>query len=185
MKPGKGGREPRQDPFRDEQPEGYHYSRGERLSRPGAPQFRQRGGGIFRRNRTLLIILLDLVIVMILGLFLVRFLYARVNRAELEGYGAMLRGVLMEEVVLATVAITNKEAVSGARPEVFVRFSLVRNPGEGEAIFVSGQAPPERGGERILRATVPIPGGEPPPEVLYAEIRIDDARERMSAGLEP
>jgi hypothetical protein len=138
-----------------------------------------------RRNRTLLIILLDLIIVMILGVFLVRFLYARVNRADLEGYSVVLRGVRTEAMVLATLTITNTEAVSAAQQSVFVRFSLERNPDEEDSTYVSGLAPPERGGERILRAAIPLAGADASSEVLYAEVRIADSRERLSVGLEP
>ncbi len=182
---GKGKNEQRQDPFRDEQPDGYHYSRHDRLSMGTAPRFRAKGGGIFRRNRTLLIILLDLVIVMILGVFLVRFLYARVNVANLEGYRVVLRGIRTEEVVIATVTITNTAAASAAQQSVFVRLSLARNPDEEDLTYVSGLAPPDRGGERILRVAVPVSDSRASSEVLYAEVEIGDYRRRLSAGLEP
>jgi hypothetical protein len=185
MGPDRGGNEQRPDPFREEQPEGYHYSRRDRLSMATAPRSREKGGGIFRRNRTLLIILLDLVVILILGVFLVRFLYARVNRADLEGYSVVLRGVRSEEVVLASLTITNKAAVSVGQQSVFLSLSLDRHAGEEELIYVSELAPPDRGGERILRATVPISDSRPSPDVLYAEVRIGDSRKRLSAGLEP
>jgi len=181
----KGKNEHRQDPFKEEQPDGYHYSRQDRLSMATAPRFRERGGGIFRRNRTLLIILLDLVIVIILGVFLVRFLYARVNRADLEGYSVVLRGARTEETVLATLTITNTAAVSAAEQSVFASFSLERNPDEEDVTYVSGLAPRQRGGERILRAAIPLSGSSASSEVLYAEVRIEDSRERLSTGLEP
>jgi hypothetical protein len=183
MRPGKDKNRERQDPFRDEQPAGYHYSRQDRLSMATAPRFRDSGGGVFRRNRTLLIILLDLVVILILGVFLVRFLYARVNRADLEGYRVVLRGVRTEEVVLATLAITNTSAASTGQQSVFVRFSLERNPDEEDSIYTSGIAPPDRGGERILRAAIPVSTSSASSEVLYAEVRIGDTRRRLSAGL--
>ena len=185
MRLGKGKKEQRPDPFRDEQPPDYHYSRQDRLSMTTAPRFRERGGGIFRRNRTLLIILLDLVIILILGVFLVRFLYTQVNRANLEGYSVVLRGVKSQEVFVATLTITNTAAASTAEQSVFVRFSLVRDPDEEDSTYVSGSAPREREGERILRAVIPVSGSSASSEVLYAEVRIGDSRRRLSAGLEP
>jgi len=185
MSPGKDKKRERSDPFRDEQPAGYHYSRKDRLSMATAARIRDSGGGIFRRNRTLLIILLDLVIVMILGVFLVRFLYARVNVANLEGYRVVLRGIRTEEVVIATVTITNTAAASAAQQSVFVRLSLARNPDEEDLTYVSGLAPPDRGGERILRVAVPVSDSRASSEVLYAEVEIGDYRRRLSAGLEP
>ena len=183
MRLGKKNKNGRSDPFKDEQPPGYHYSRQDRLDMARAPRFRDSGGGIFRRNRTLLIILLDLVVILILGVFLVRFLYARVNRAELEGYSVVLRGVRTEEVVLATLAVINTSADSTGQQSVFARFSLERNPDEEDTIYASAVAPPDRGGERILRVAIPVSASSAHSEVLYAEIRIGDSSRRLSAGL--
>jgi len=177
-------RDERPDPFKDEQPPGYHYSRRDRLDMVTAPRLRDSGGGLFRRNRTLLIILLDLVIILILGLLLVRFLYARINRADLEGYNVVLRGVGTEEVVLATLTITKTASTAAAGQTVYARFSLERNPAEGDSTYVSGLPPPERGGERILRAAVPRSSSSASSDVLYAEVRIGDSRRRLSAGIE-
>jgi hypothetical protein len=181
MRVGKAKNHKRPDPFEEEQPAGYHYSRQERLSLQTAPRFRDKRGGIFRRNRTLLILLLDLVIVVIIGVFLVRFLYARVNRAELQGYSVVLRGVLYEEVVLAALAVTNTQAGSENEERVYARFSLERNPEEVDSTYISS-ALPRQGEERILRATIPAPKEA---RTLYAEVRIGDTVEHLSAGLEP
>jgi hypothetical protein len=174
----------RSDPFRDEQPPGYHYSRQDRLSLASAPRFRDSGGGIFRRNRTLLIILLDLVIILILGLLLVRFLYARVNRADLEGCNVVLRGVRTEEVILATLTIKRTASSETGQRTVFARLSLQRDPDEEDSTYISGTAPERRGEERILRAAIPFSGTSTSSKVLYAEVRIGDSRRRLSAGLE-
>ena len=180
MKAGKSRDERRPDPFENEQPEGYHYSRRERLSMRAAPRFPDRRGGLLRRNRTLLIILLDLIIVLILGLFLARYLYARVNTAELEGYSLLLRGAHYGEVVVATLEIENRRAVP-EQQRVSARFSLRRNPTEAEATFVSGSTP--RASQRtVLRATVPAFAAS---RVLYAQVRIGETVRRLSAGLEP
>ncbi|MBN2551400.1 MAG: hypothetical protein JXB06_01465 [Spirochaetales bacterium] len=175
---GKSDRVRQPDPFEEEQPPGYHYSRQDRLSLPTAPRFPQKGGGIFRRNRTLLILLLDLVIVMILGVIVMRFFYAQVNRADLDGYSIVLRGVRSQEVVIATLTVANSSSQS--QLGVLVRFSLVRNPGEEDSTYLSGMAPADRGGQLILRAALPA---EDSPEVLYAEVRIGDTRKRLSTGL--
>jgi hypothetical protein len=181
---GKDKNTERSDPYRDEQPEGYHYSRRDRLSMATAPRFRDSGGGIFRRNRTLLIIFLDLVIILILGVILVRFLYARVNRADLEGYNVVLRGVRTEEVILATLTIKRTASSDTGQRTVFVRFSLERNPDEEDWVYISGIAHGGRGEERILRAAIPVSAASASSGVLYAEVRIGDSRRRLSAGLE-
>ena len=149
-----------------------------------APRSRDTGGGIFRRNRILLIILLDLVIILVLGLFLVRFLYARVNRVELEGYNVVLRSVRSEEVILATLTIKETASAAAAEQAVYVRFSLKRNPGEADSTYISGALPRERGGESILRAAIPYSPSSVSSGVLYAEVRIGDSRERLSVGIE-
>ena len=184
MRPGKKQKNERPDPFEDEQPPGYHYSRQDRLDMATAPRFRGSGGGIFRRNRTLLIILLDLVIILILGLLLVRFLYARVNRANLEGYNVVLRSVRTEEVILATLTVTKTASAAAAEQTVYIRLSLERNPGEGDSTYISGLLPRERGGGSILRAAIPRSSSSASSEVLYAEVRIGDTRRRISAGIE-
>ncbi|UCF97685.1 MAG: hypothetical protein JSV89_21330 [Spirochaetaceae bacterium] len=174
--------EKRPDPFEEEQPSGYHYSRQERLSLPTAPRFPGRGGGIFRRDRILLIILLDLIIVLILGVFLIRFLYGQVNRANLEGYSVVLRGVCAGEVVLASLTVTNARATDQAQRRITVRFSLVRDPGEEDSNYVSALAPLRRKDEMNLRAVLPATESA---KVLYAQVQIGDALRRLSVGLEP
>ena len=175
------GKQQRPDPFAGQQPSGYHYSRRERLEAASAPRYPARGGGIFRGNRTLLIILLDLIIVLILGLLLMRFLYARVNKAELEGYSVELRAVRLEQVVLATLTVTNRRAESAAEQTLYARFSLKRNPGEEESTYASWPAPREAGKQRVFRTTIPF---FEPSRVLYAELQIGDSTERVSVGLE-
>jgi hypothetical protein len=185
LRPGKKKKNERPDPFKDEQPSGYHYSRQDRLSMATAPRFRDSGGGIFRRNRTLLIILLDLVIILILGLLLVRFLYARVNRTDLEGYSVVLRGVRSEEVILATLTVTKTASSAPAEQQtIYVRLSLERNPAEADSTYISDILPRERGGERILRIAIPVSPSAAASKVLYAEVRIADSRRRLSAGIE-
>jgi hypothetical protein len=184
MRRGKKSKDERPDPFEDEQPPGYHYSRQDRLAMAAAPRYREPGGGIFRRNRTLLIILLDLVIILILGLLLVRFLYARVNRADLEGYNVVLRSVRAEEVILATLTITRTASAAADGQMVYVRFSLERNPDEEDATYISGLPPREPGGESILRTVIPRSPSTASSEVLYAEVRIGDSRRRISTGIE-
>lgn len=181
MRSRKDKREEQPDPFEDGQPSGYHYSRKQRLSLPTAPRDQDRGGGIFRKNKTLLIILLDLVIILVLGLFLMRYLYAQVHRADLEGYSVVLRGFYSGEVVFATLTITNKggNSITGAR--IFARFSLDRDFNEEDTTYSSAMLPDDGEGETILRVTIPAAEGA---KVLYSEVEIGDSAKRLSTGLE-
>jgi hypothetical protein len=176
-----GKKEEQPDPFEDGQPSGYHYSRKQRLSLSTAPRERDRGGGIFRKNRILLIILLDLVIILVLGLFLMRYLNAQVHRADLEGYSVVLRGLYFGEVVFATLTITNKggRSVTGAR--IYARFSLDRAFDEEDTTYSSAILPDDGEGQTILRLTIPAAEGA---KVLYSEVEIGDSAKRLSAGLE-
>lgn len=181
MKSGKAKKEERPDPFEDGQPSGYHYSRKQRLSLPTAPRVKDRSGGIFRKNRTLLIILLDLVIILVLGLFLMRFLYARVHRADLEGYSVVLRGFYSGEVVFATLTITNKGGSSVTGERIYARFSLDRAFKEEDTTYSSAILPDDEEEETILRVTIPAAEVV---KVLYVEIEIGDTAKRLSTGLE-
>ncbi len=181
MKSRKGKKEEQPDPFEDGQPSGYHYSRKQRLSLLTALPVQDRGGGIFRRNRTLLIILLDLVIILVLGLFLMRFLYAQVHRADLEGYSVVLRGFYFREVVFAAITITNKGGDSVTGERIYARFSLDRAFEEDDTTYNSAILPDDAEEEIILRIAIPAPEGA---TVLYAEVEIGDTSKRLSTGLE-
>ena len=181
MKSRKGKKEEQSDPFEDGQPSGYHYSRKQRLSLPAAPRVQDSGGEFFHRNRTLLIILLDLVIILVLGLFLMRYLYAQVHRADLEGYSVVLRGFYFGEVVFATLTITNKRGSSVTGQRIFARFSLDRAFEEENTTYSSTNLPDDGEEETILRVTIPASRGA---AVLYAEVDIGDTAKRLSTGLE-
>jgi hypothetical protein len=180
MKSRRGKKEEQLDPFEDGQPSGYHYSRKQRLSLHTAPRVQDRGG-FFRKNRPLLIIFLDLVIILVLGLFLMRYLYAQVHRADLEGYSVVLRGFYSGEVVFATLTITNRGGRSDTGERIFTRFSLDRAFKEKDTAYSSTILPHDGEGEIILRVTIPAPEGA---KVLYAEVEIGDTAKRLSTGLE-
>jgi hypothetical protein len=168
------------------QPPLHHYSREERLSRASAPRPRDAGGrGLFRRNRTLLIILLDLLIISILGIFLVRFLYSQAARTEVAGYSFVLRGFRSGEVVVAALSIKPEagkvQTAAGPDARIYVRFSLQRKFEAKQLTFASTAAPEAEEGEVILRTTVPAKSES---EVLYAEVRIGDTVKRLSCGIE-
>jgi len=181
MKSRRGGKEEKPDPFEDGQPSGYHYSRKQRLSLPTAPSVQSSGGGFFHRNKTLLIILVDLVIILVLGLFLMRYLYAQVHRADLEGYSVVLRGFDFGEVVFASLTITNKRGGSVTGQRIYVRFSLDRVFTEKNTTYSSTILPGDREEETILRVTIPAAQEA---AVLYAEVEIGDTAKRLSTGLE-
>ena len=181
MKSRKGKKEEQPDPFEGGQPFGYHYSRKQRLSLPTAPGAQGSGGGFFHRNRTLLIILVDLVIILVLGLFLMRYLYARVHRADLEGYSVVLRGFYFGEVVFASLTITNKRGSSVAGGRIYVRFSLDRAFEEENTTYSSTILPDDGEEETILRVTIPAVQEA---AALYAEVEIGDTAKLLSTGLE-
>lgn len=85
----------------------FHYSREERLSLLSAPDLSSRGDkrGVFRRNRTLLIILLDICVVSLLVLIYSRFLYVPPYQGELAGVLLVLNAYETEEKCLGILTV--------------------------------------------------------------------------------
>jgi hypothetical protein len=177
---------------RDSRAEGplhFHSSREERLALLGAPRGeRDRRRGIFRRNRTLLIVLVDILLFLFLAVFLVRFLYSQTSQARLEGYSVVLRGLVYGEVVYATLTVNSDRNVGGVNDgRIYVRFALSRDARDADAQFLSAGLPEAAGPEVILRAilagTPPVRAGGGKAGTLYAEVRIGQTTRLLSFGL--
>lgn len=163
---------------------GFHSSREERLARAGAPRGEAGRYGVMRRNRTLLIVFVDVLLFLIVALFLVRFLYSQTPRARLQGYALELRGLSYGEVVYATLTV--KATAGTGRADggrVYLRLALSAQAPEAEAEFLSAQLPAAEGAEVVLRGTLPGGQGQAVGQTLYAEVRIGDSTRRLSASL--
>lgn len=179
--------EPRRGPEREAEALRFHSSREERLGLAGAPRsdLAQRYG-VFRRNRTLLIVFVDVLLFLIVAVFLVRFLYAQTPRARLEGYAVQLRGLSYGEVVYATLTVSPAGGPGSLGDgRAYVRLALAARAPETDAQFVSAQLPGADGPETVLRTALPVQEGRDAPRTLYAEVRIGDSIRRLSASLVP
>lgn len=116
---------------------GFHYNRDERV---GKREFRSEGertkGKVFARNRSLLIILLDIVLVLVIfGLY--RFiLVPRLATTNYEGYELRLRAFEFEDEILVSLRVR-----AGAEEP---------NPVEAELIFQVAPGGPEQSIERLF-----------------------------------
>ncbi len=96
----------------DHSPSGYHYNREERLAqRPDRPE--PQTGGIFRRNRSLTIILLDVSLVLLMFLLYLFLFRPQPARAEFDGYEVTGSAFLFDEGLYLTVTTTrtNEDSV--------------------------------------------------------------------------
>lgn len=81
----------------------FHYSREERLQ--GREQTRPGEGGIFKRNRSLLIILLDILLVLLMFLLYVLFLRGDAGTVRFNGYRADGSAFIFDEQLFVTVTV--------------------------------------------------------------------------------
>ena len=95
----------------------YHYNRDERLA--GQPVRDQPSGSIFRRNRSLLIIMLDIVIVLLMFVLYLFFFRDDPDTVQLAGYRIEGNAFLFDESLYVTVRVdrsTDSDAPAGQRP---------------------------------------------------------------------
>ncbi|MFW5786381.1 MAG: hypothetical protein ACOCYC_03980 [bacterium] len=133
----------------------YHYNREERLAR--RPDRWQPSGGVFKRNRSLTIILLDVLIVVILFAIFRIFIFGDGGPPELRGYTVALDVLNTSQGVLAVVTLD-----AGADPEessgiVTVRFRPVGATRNGASPGTSSED--RAGGEAVeVKDLLPEPG---------------------------
>ena len=100
----------------------YHYDRDKRLGLPNAPDLSTRGRrGIFKGNRSLVILLIDVVVICLLALFYRFFLYTPPYQTVLSGYTVTLRGFAYRDGIVGNLQVekTDEDAPQG---RVYVRF---------------------------------------------------------------
>ncbi len=167
----------------------FHYSREERLSQPGAPRFRvPRKGGLFRRNRSLLIVLIDVLLISVVFFLYRQFFASPTYESEIAGYKLLLRVFPVKDKVIVNLRVTGSRAASDgeegdaqAPDRVFVRFLL----GEDELRLSErlpnrvsvADASADSDGEYVeLAGSFMIIGeqGRRPAERLVAEVQIGE-----------
>ena len=124
----------------------YHYSRKERLGMPGAPGPADGSRSLFRRNRGLMILLIDIIVIVIAVILYRQFLYEPAYSAELAGYRVALRGFAIEDRVIVDLRITGTARAEPAAQRLFAVFRAGRAetrlsaelPAAGESTGVTG-----------------------------------------------
>jgi len=86
-----------------------HYSRKERLSMSNAPGLSTRNtGGIFKGNRSLLIVLLDILLLVLMIFIFKQFIFSPSYQANLAGYRIDLRGYPVENGIMVVIRLAKK-----------------------------------------------------------------------------
>jgi len=136
----------------------FHYDREERIRRSGREERVPQTGGIFKRNRSLAIILLDLIIVLIIFVIFGVIFRPDPSTGRAEGCEFTLRAVAYADQTLVSVRIRNVEGTL-TEPQRIV--TVTAGPPDKPASTQVKDLIPEKGKERVVRATLPpLPAGE-------------------------
>ena len=83
----------------------FHYNRDERLSMINAPKLNVKSKGLLRGNRSLLILLLDVLLICIIVVAINLVDFGSSEKKQVSGYSFLLRGFPYKDVVLVTLAV--------------------------------------------------------------------------------
>jgi hypothetical protein len=153
----------------------YYYNREKRLEMPSAPRNREMKSffsGLFSRKRRGMLSPIFPVLVAVLAMVLIfRYVVSRPsNRAQIDGYQAVLRASVYKDSVLASVSLKPGRADAGSSQDAMVRFTL---PDTSEEALVSGIL---SGQETVLRAALPYKGVE---KQIVAVVRVDGEAKKL------
>lgn len=173
--------------MRDNPPsgDGYHYSREERLRRGGREPEPTEKGGLFR-NRTLLIIFLDVVLIFIIFGAATLLLPVFGSRSTIEGNLFRLRGVEVENVVLMTLVVLRQGEEPPRESGIFeVRFALEDQTGRVQEVsgWVADVLPTVPGERRVLRFEAPVENDEASWETAVATVRYAGREVRLASKI--
>jgi len=145
----------------------FHYNREDRLSREGAPDLGKRKGGILKGNRSLTILLLDILLLVLIVFVVIGLLQRSSFKGKLEGFALTLSALAYQDAAYVTLTLESLKAAA-SRPRVFVKFYL---SGSDEELFVSDVLPLKEQEKIVLKASLPLYGDE---EEVLAEVKIGD-----------
>ncbi len=132
---------------------GFHYSREERLRMGGHDPEETRSSSIWG-NRTLLIIFLDVILILIIFGVANVVLPLFSGRTTIDGNLFRIRGVQVEETILATLVVVRESADPPQGPGIFtVRFGLEGADGKLHSLSdrISDSAPVAPEERRVVR----------------------------------
>jgi hypothetical protein len=163
---------------------GFHYSREERLRMGGREPEERKPGGIFR-NRTLLIILLDVIFIFIIFGAANLLFPIFGSRTTIDGNLFRLRGVEVEESILFTLMVERQTSEPPEGESIFqVRFSLESEEGRREEVsdWISDVAPTAPEERRVVRYEAPV-GQDSAWETAVATVRLGDEELRLATRI--
>jgi len=131
--------------------------------------------GVFRGNRSLIIVLLDVLFIVLMFIIFRVFLYKPQSSTTMQGYAVELRGRVIEENVFAVATIENQDAEEPGEV-AHLTFRL-----GGEEQRLSTPLPVERGS--VEEAGVLFPYTDPEARIEVS-VRIGDQERRLSCGPE-
>ncbi len=161
----------------------FHYSRAERLGYDPATEKKKKPESIFKRNRSLAIILVDLAVILLIYFIYIFFLAPDASTARMSSYEFRLRAVQFGDDVLVTLAV--ESLAEAGTPSVAGEgiLEVVLSDQDGGELLRLIETPPEPGGERVIREI--IPNYRPPREQgrILAEVRLGEGQLRLQTSV--
>lgn len=147
----------------------YYSNRKNRMPLSGTSKANKRTKGIFRGNRSLLYILLDIVLLIIVVILLNTFSLLSPEKKQVSGYSFVLQGDLFGDMVIAVVRTKKvSEETSFSSHDISVRFFLSDTTSEHE-YFASNKLPLAMNESVNIRGYIPYTGDR---QLLKAELYI-------------
>lgn len=154
----------------------FHYNREDRLSREGAPDLSKRKGGILKGNRSLTILLLDILLLVLIAFVVIGLFQRSSYKGKLDGYALTLGALAYQDAAYVTLTLESLKAAV-APPRAFVKFYL---SGSDEVLFVSEVLPFKEGEKIVLKGSLPLYGNE---EEILAEVKIGDKSKILNKSI--
>lgn len=142
--------------YRDPNRYDYHYDRDERMKRlPDDVRAKLTGPspkGLFRKNRTLTIILLDIVVIVVVWFVFLPLIRTGAS-GRLEGYSFSLHSFSYGNRALISLKVVNESAGHGLPPSYTAIFGL---SSDNESVEMQGPLPEEPHASTTLRTSLPL-----------------------------
>ncbi len=162
----------------------YHYDRSERRrSLPDSLKERLENPpprGLFKRNRALTILLLDVLVIIFMYFIVLPFINASFSSAVIEGYRFTLQGFHFEDTGYVSVSVEAIDTPKGNEDNlVSVIFTI---EGTDNKTTVFDILPEGKGGSRIIRATLRMRKED---GKVFAVVSAGGQEKKLSATIKP
>ncbi|RKX84161.1 MAG: hypothetical protein DRP57_06445 [Spirochaetes bacterium] len=146
----------------------FHYDRNERLSMPAAPRRDSMKRGIFKGNRSLLILLLDIIVILILMFIFFRFLNRPSYKKTEQGFQFELEAFPYADNILVSLYV-KKTGKAGKSLDKTFKVEFYTSTSSENRETLNGSFPLEPEKETILRSKLSWSGRD---ETVTASITI-------------